>query len=143
MGSIPGWEDLLEKEVATHSSILAWRMPWTEEPGGLQSMGSQRVKHDGSDSAVTRRHQVACFLLLLNFLSHHSEVHGYCLALHPHGCPGVKPILGPATSQVSISALGTGALSPSCVPKKNTPKVKSLIGDMCIKMGPQRAAALL
>ena len=35
-----GWEDPLEKEMATHSSILAWRIPWTEEPGGLQSMGS-------------------------------------------------------------------------------------------------------
>ena len=41
-----GWEDLLEKEMATHSSILAWRIPWTEDPGGLQSMGSQRVGHD-------------------------------------------------------------------------------------------------
>ena len=41
-----GWEDLLEKEMATHSSILAWRIPGTEEPGGLQSMGSQRVGHD-------------------------------------------------------------------------------------------------
>ena len=41
-----GWEDSLEKEMATHSSILAWRIPWTEEPGGLQSMGSQRVGHD-------------------------------------------------------------------------------------------------
>ena len=40
------WEDPLEKEMATHSSILAWRIPWTEEPGGLQSMGSQRVGHD-------------------------------------------------------------------------------------------------
>ena len=38
-----GWEDPLEKEVATHSSILAWNIPWTEEPGGLQSMGLQRV----------------------------------------------------------------------------------------------------
>ena len=38
-----GWEDPLEKEVATHSSVLAWEIPWTEEPGGLQSMGSQRV----------------------------------------------------------------------------------------------------
>ena len=45
-GSIPDWEDLLEKEMATHSGILAWRSPWTEEPCGLQSMGSQRVKHD-------------------------------------------------------------------------------------------------
>ena len=39
-------EDPLEKEMATHSSILAWRIPWTEEPGGLQSMGSQRVRHN-------------------------------------------------------------------------------------------------
>ena len=41
-----GREDPLEKGMATHSSILAWRIPWTEEPGGLQSMGSQRVGHD-------------------------------------------------------------------------------------------------
>ena len=41
-----GWEDALEKGMATHSSILAWRIPWTEESGGLQSMGSQRVGHD-------------------------------------------------------------------------------------------------
>ena len=40
-----GWEDLLEKEMATHSSILAWKIPWMEEPGRLQSMGSQRVGH--------------------------------------------------------------------------------------------------
>ena len=39
-------EDLLEEGMATHSSILAWRMPWTEEPGRLQSMGLQRVRHD-------------------------------------------------------------------------------------------------
>ena len=41
-----GWEDPLEKEMATHSSILAWKISWTEEPGGLQSMGSQRIGHD-------------------------------------------------------------------------------------------------
>ena len=41
-----GQEDPLEKGIATHSSIPAWRMPWTEEPGGLQSVGSQRVRHD-------------------------------------------------------------------------------------------------
>ena len=40
------WQDPLEEEMATHSSILAWRIPWTGEPGGLQSMGSQRVRHD-------------------------------------------------------------------------------------------------
>ena len=41
-----GWEDLLEKEMATHSSIFAWKMPWTEEPGKPQSMGLQRVGHN-------------------------------------------------------------------------------------------------
>ena len=41
-----GQEDLLEKGMATHSSILAWKIPWTEEPGRLQSMGSQRVRHN-------------------------------------------------------------------------------------------------
>ena len=41
-----GWEDPLEKEMTTHSSSLAWKIPWTEEPGGLQSMGSQRVGRD-------------------------------------------------------------------------------------------------
>ena len=45
-GSILGWEDPLEKGIATHSSILAWRTAWTEESGGLQSMMLQRVRHD-------------------------------------------------------------------------------------------------
>ena len=44
-----GWENPLEKEMATHFSILAWKSPWTEVPGGLQSMGSQRVESDGRD----------------------------------------------------------------------------------------------
>ena len=43
---VQSWEDPLEKKMATYSSILAWRIPWTEEPGGLQSMGSQRVGHN-------------------------------------------------------------------------------------------------
>ena len=41
-----GWEDPLEEEMATHSSVLAWEIPWTGEPGGLQSLGSQRVGHN-------------------------------------------------------------------------------------------------
>ena len=48
-----GWEDPLEKEMATHSNILAWEIPWTEEPGGLQAIGSQRVGH----SLATRQQQ--------------------------------------------------------------------------------------
>ena len=47
VGSIPrGQEVLLEEEMATHSSILAWKIPWTEEPGGLQSIEGHRVRHD-------------------------------------------------------------------------------------------------
>ena len=47
-----GWEDPLKEGPATHSSILAWRIPWTEEPGGLWSIGSQRVGHDRSNLAL-------------------------------------------------------------------------------------------
>ena len=50
-GSISRPEDLLEKEMATHSSIFAWRIPWTEEPGRLESTGSHKVRHDLSDLA--------------------------------------------------------------------------------------------
>ena len=50
VGSL-GQEDTLEKGMATHSSILAWRIPWTEEPGGLQSIESQRIGHNLSDLA--------------------------------------------------------------------------------------------
>ena len=46
VGLIPGLKDLLEKEMAIYSSSLAWEIPWTEETGGLQSMGLQRVRHD-------------------------------------------------------------------------------------------------
>ena len=46
VGLIPGLEDLLEKEMETHSSILAWEIPWTEEPDRLKSIGLQRVRHD-------------------------------------------------------------------------------------------------
>ena len=46
LGSIPGLGKSLEEEMATHSSILAWEIPWTEEPGGLQSVGLQRVRRD-------------------------------------------------------------------------------------------------
>ena len=45
-----GWEDPLEKEMAIHSSTIAWKIPWTEEPGRLQSMGPQRVGHDRATS---------------------------------------------------------------------------------------------
>ena len=59
LGSVLGWEDLLEEEMATHSSILAWGIPWTEEPGWLQSMGPQRDTTERltlSSSLSTRIH---------------------------------------------------------------------------------------
>ena len=49
----PGQEDPLEKGIATHSSLLAWEIPWTEKPGGLQSKGSQRVGHDWVTNTFT------------------------------------------------------------------------------------------
>ena len=60
-----GWEDSLEKKMATHSSILAWEMPWTEELGGLQSTGSQRVGHD----LATEQQPVVFLSPLLNLSS--------------------------------------------------------------------------
>ena len=61
-----GWEDPLEKGKATHSSILTWRIPWTEEPGGLESMGPQRIGH--------------------NRASNHARAHTHTHT-HTHGCP--------------------------------------------------------
>ena len=76
-GLISLWEDPLEKEMVTHSSILAWTIPWTEEPGGLQSLGSQRVRHNwatkqqqhshsgqrGNTAASTRSGLLSCVTL--------------------------------------------------------------------------------
>ena len=56
--SIPGWGRSPEKEMATHSSVVAWRIPWTEKPGGLQSMGSQRVGHDWATNTFTFIHSL-------------------------------------------------------------------------------------
>ena len=64
VGSL-GWEDPLEEGMATHSSILAWRTPWTKEPGELQSMGSQRLRHDWAISTAGLNVSVK-FLVLLS-----------------------------------------------------------------------------
>ena len=57
-----GWEDVLEKEMATHSSILALEIPWTEEPGGLQSMGSQRL----NNKQVSKKHIIMLIQICLS-----------------------------------------------------------------------------
>ena len=68
-----GWEDALEKGMTMHSSILAWRIPWTEEPGGLQSMGLHRVRHDWKTntglSHVTALEQCGYWLLVFLLVS--------------------------------------------------------------------------
>ena len=56
-GSVLGQEDILEKEMATHFSILVWEIPWTEKPGGLQSMGSQRIGHDSETKQYIDLHR--------------------------------------------------------------------------------------
>ena len=86
-----GQEDPLEKRMATHSSILAWRTSWTEEPGGLQSMVSQRVRHDWDTFTMTlvlcwigvvNWAPLSCFLLLEQKLStFHLQYHSVMLAL--------------------------------------------------------------
>ena len=70
-----GWEDPLEKGMATHCSILAWRIPWTEEPGGLQSMGWQRIQHNWATNTFTF---ILCTLFSLSpapcpICLHHSQ----------------------------------------------------------------------
>ena len=57
-----GREDALEEGMATHSSVLAWEIPWTEKPGGLQSMGSHRVRHDLEIKQHTIHLQLECWL---------------------------------------------------------------------------------
>ena len=92
-----GWEDPLEEGMTTHSSILAWRIPWTEEPGQLHSMGSQRVRHDWATNTHT----------------HHNA-----LGRTRHTCVGVVPWPGQLVLQLAQQSLGegTGSTATSCLP---------------------------
>ena len=72
-----------QKGMATHSRILAWRIPWTEEPGGLQSMGLQRIRHNWSDLAFTPHH---CLSMHSSPLSMHSSSLPCDLACTAHHC---------------------------------------------------------
>ena len=76
-----GQKEPLEKEMATHSSILAWRIPWTEEPGELQSMGSQRVRHDWAANTPLRKQEL-CPQMAFGLQLHHQHflgLQGACL----------------------------------------------------------------
>ena len=95
-----GVEDPLEKEMATHSSILAWKIPWTEDPGRPQSMGSQRVGHDWAISLFTTRvivdkSLILCILQLLKVeKSHLSPFSSLELALQERThCPEARSVM--------------------------------------------------
>ena len=80
-----GLDDPLEKEMATRSSILAWEIPWTEEPGGLQSMGSQRVRHD----LRTSQQQSCRKLVTLQMILVHRRINEFCPVETIDCCPVV------------------------------------------------------
>ena len=111
-----GWEDVLEKEMATHSSILAWKIPWIEEPGRLQSLGSQRVGHDSETSLSLFTYAVSlikspstvqvlsswksalCWVLLLLSCQAVSN------SLQPHGLQHTRPPCPTLSSRVCPSS---------------------------------------
>ena len=103
-----GWEDPLEKEMASHSSILAWRIPWTEESGGLQSTGSQRVGYDWATS--------------LHFTSIEAEVPWYCSSFYLARHLPVTLLSTPALQKVSHQLFQPRSGShPTFTPSKHRP----------------------
>ena len=82
-----GWEDPLEKEMAIHSRTIAWRIPWTEEPGRLQSTGLQRVGHDWTTSLTHSMNMFLCCSLNSSTLSWPHCVHKCSLGLLLYCCP--------------------------------------------------------
>ena len=92
-----GQEDPLEKEMATHSSILTWEIPWTEEPGGLQSIGSQRVGHGYS----------RIYILFHYGYSQDIEYHSLCYSEGPCCFPILHVILTPANPKLTIHPFPT------------------------------------
>ena len=71
------WEETLEKGMATRSSILAWRNPWTDEPGGLQSIGSQRVRHDWATNTTTTYYLLSYQAQLFHGMKESNETHSH------------------------------------------------------------------
>ena len=93
-----GWEDPLEEGMATHSSILAWKIPWTEEPGGLQSTGLQRVGHDWTTEHAYHFPQFYIYVLVYDIcFSLPDLLHLYdrlWVHLHLYRCPNFVPFYG-------------------------------------------------
>ena len=111
--------------MATHSSIHAWRIPWTEEPGGLQSMGSQTVWHDWSDLACVqvggtfgKTWQLSsshCFFVLLNILTHTSPLSNPCPPAHQSPPLGSDLLKLGSDSALTICCWVWGGIPCVCV----------------------------
>ena len=95
-----GWKDSLEKKMATHSSIFAWRIPWTEESGGLQSMGSQRIRHVWETFTLPLELSGECMLLGYN-----KDLEWQTLKPSAHHSSGSWTDRIIALRQISITAL--------------------------------------
>ena len=101
-----GWEDPLEKEMGAHSSILAWKIPWTEEPCRLQSLGSQRVRHDWATNSILYIHK-HIYMLIFSYIYTHTYIyHIYILKIY------LSHFMGSSlTFQTKAPALHRNALS--------------------------------
>ena len=105
-------EDLLEKEMATHSSILAWRIPWTEEPGKLQYMGSQRVRHDWTTNITLLLHYI--YNCLHGVFITFSSVAQSCLILcNPIDCNACQASLSITNSWSLLKLMSIESVMPS------------------------------
>ena len=106
-----GWEDPLEKGMATHFSILAWRNPWAEEPGGLQSMGLQRIRGNWVTNTFRRLLLFSCYVVS-DSLQPHGLQHArlLCPSLSPRVCSNSCPLNWGCQSTISSSV----APFPSC-----------------------------
>ena len=115
-----GQEDPLEKEMAIHSSILAWTIPWAEEPGGLQSMGSQKVgcsrvtEHSPAQhtESLSHKNNFLSSCILSTPLAHLSHVF--------YLCPGLTPASGPCYLLTSSCSSPSNCLVPTCMGWENT-----------------------
>ena len=123
-----GWEDPLEKEMATHSSILAWEIPWTEDSDGLQSMGSQRVGHDLVTKQLQDRDEKLVWMMYTEsaLLLQSSRKFTHICGLQVEMCrtDALSPLPGQATSPLgsSSSAAAAGSL-PFCFPLSKSKSV--------------------
>ena len=108
-----GQEDPLEKEMATHSNTLAWKIPWVEEPGRLQSAWSQRVGHDWATELNWTDLKVFLCIEFLSFSQSVSSVAQSCLTLRPHESQHTRP---PCPSPTPGVHSDSRPLSPWCHP---------------------------